>query len=298
MKMNQDKIEILSVDLLDEHRPLVEELRVVARRLGLEFGWHYLLDLTWIIKHLGDVKGKSIVDAGAGTGVIQWFLAGRGGRILSVDKISRAYLPLRFRANYLVGGFRPEDLVSNLDVIRYELAQPGELRQKAKRLVRNLLSILNMLLPRVTRGGVLIYNQDLGSLVDLPDECADYVVAISSLEHNAAEALTQVVSELMRVLKPGGALFATLGAAREQDWFHQPSKGWNYTETSIRQIFKLDHDVPSNYGRHDELMSALRDCTDLRENLASFYYLSGDKGMPWGKWDPKYLPVGVCKLKD
>ena len=32
--------------------------------------------------------------------------------------------------------------------------------------------------------------------------------------------------------------------------------------------------------------------------LAAFYARSGDNGMPWGKWDPQYQPVGVCKVKN
>jgi hypothetical protein len=35
----------------------------------------------------------------------------------------------------------------------------------------------------------------------------------------------------------------------------------------------------------------------LRDNLASFYGRSGENGMPWGVWDPRYQPVGVCKVK-
>ena len=43
----QPRIELLSIALLDQHRPLVEELWRLAGALRLEFGWHYLLDLTW-----------------------------------------------------------------------------------------------------------------------------------------------------------------------------------------------------------------------------------------------------------
>ena len=28
-------------------------------------------------------------------------------------------------------------------------------------------------------------------------------------------------------------------------------------------------------------------------DLADFYFRSGDNGMPWGNWDPQYMPVGV-----
>jgi SAM-dependent methyltransferase len=61
---------------------------------------------------------------------------------------------------------------------------------------------------------VIIYNQDLQSLADVPTASLDAIVAISALEHNTPEGLVCVVAELMRVLKPGGALLATLGAAR------------------------------------------------------------------------------------
>ena len=48
---------------------------------------------------------------------------------------------------------------------------------------------------------------------------------------------------------------------------------------------------------HDELLNSLKSSTELREKLAQIYFQSGDNGMPWGKWDPQYQPVGVCKVK-
>ena len=44
----------------------VEELRNLASSIGLEFGWHYLLDLTWILQNLESIQGQFIMDAGAG----------------------------------------------------------------------------------------------------------------------------------------------------------------------------------------------------------------------------------------
>jgi SAM-dependent methyltransferase len=144
---------------------------------------------------------------------------------------------------------------------------------------------------------VAIYNQDLAQLVDLPDNSLDAVVAVSALEHNSQESLPGVVSELMRVLKPGGALLATLNAARDRDWWHEPSKGWCYTEPSLRRLFSLPPHASSNYAQYAELFADLVGCAELRDNLAAFYFRSGENGMPWGKWDPQYLPVGVCKVK-
>ena len=152
--------------------------------------------------------------------------------------------------------------------------------------------------PGRSRGRVIIYNQDLKTLADIPDASVDAVAAVSALEHNPPEHLPLVVTELMRVIKPGGLLLATLGAARDQDWFHEPSRGWNYTEASLRKLFDLSPEAQSNYACYEDLFNALKECAELRQGLASFYSRSGDNGMPWGKWDPQYQTVGVCKVKN
>jgi SAM-dependent methyltransferase len=305
--MVSEKIEILSVDLLDQNRQYVEALQETASGLKLEFGWHYLLDLTWILNHLeahlGDLKDRRVMDAGAGTGILQWFLAEQGAEIASIDRLSRAALPMRFRARYRIEGLRPGDLLSPAETLAVTLnkktAGPFYRRWLAK--TKYMFGELLYLIYGVTRtkapGRICIYNQDLSDLKNIPDESLDAIVAVSSLEHNTPEGLVEVVEELMRVLKSGGILLATLVAGQNEDWWHEASSAWCYSDDSLRRIFNLPDDTPSNYQRHDELLAELRNCSELRENLASFYYRSGENGMPWGKWDPQYQPVGVCKIK-
>lgn len=294
------KIEILSVDLLEQNRPIVEELKKLARALRLEFGWHYLLDLTWTIRNLGPIQSKQIMDAGAGTGILQWYLAYLGAEVYSVDRLSRATLPPRFRRQFRVRGLRGKDLSSLPQSFIQVLHRPTSgpfYRRWAARLVTLGRESAGYLTPARSRGRVFIYNQDLTDLAEIKDNSLDAIVAISSLEHNTPEGLEQVVVELMRVLKPGGVLLATLTAGREQDWWHTASSGWCYTDTSLRRLFKLPPETPSNYVQYDELFSRLKDCAELRDNLARFYSQSTDKGMPKGVWNPEYQPVGVCKIK-
>lgn len=290
----EEKIELLSVALLDQYRQQVEDLRKLARSLGLELGWHYLLDITWILGELGPLQGKRILDAGAGTGLLQWYLAQHGAEVISVDRLSRAALPLRFRARFHVAGLRDQDLLSPSLALRSQWDKSPRWKSRLSAQARELLGMAHL---RQGSGRVIIYNQDLSNLNDLADDSLDAIVAVSALEHNQPEALEQVVEELMRVLKPGGKLIASLTAARDQDWWHAPSSGWCYSDASLRHLFHLPQPTRSNYAQFDRLLAELRDCAELRDNLARFYFNSADNGMPLGKWDPQYIPVGVLKIK-
>lgn len=292
-----EKIEILSVHLLDQHRQQVEALKKLAHSLGIGIGWHYLLDWSWILSLLGDVAGKRILDAGAGVGLLQWYLAECGAEVVSVDRNNRSELSLRFRARYRVSGMTHDDLTSPWRVLQKNIQLAQGVKAKVKATIRSLGGVIETFLPKSAPGTVIIYNRDLVDMPMIPDNSIDAIVAVSALEHNSTEELSGVVDELRRVLKPGGLLLATLGAALDHDWFHEPSKGWCYTESSLQRLFQLPAETPTNYQLYDELFAALKNCNELRLGLADFYFHSGENGMPWGKWNPQYQSVGVCKRK-
>jgi SAM-dependent methyltransferase len=276
---------------------VVNKLWDVSRATRVEPGWHYLLDLAWIAESLGPVDGKQILDAGAGMGLMQWFLIEQGAaEVISADRGSRYDLPLVMRTRYKVRGLRSGDLGPAWNVLKGNVSRASGFG-KVVYFLRGLVALAMIALPKRFSGRVLIYNEDLTSMPDIPDNSLDAVVAVSALEHNTPEGLQKVVAEIMRKLKPGGKLLATLCAGKGKDWFHEPSHGWCYTDATLCRLFDLPEDTPSNYARHDELFNSLKNSTELREKLAKIYFQSGDNGMPWGKWDPQYQPVGVCKVK-
>jgi ubiquinone/menaquinone biosynthesis C-methylase UbiE len=294
-----EKIELLPVDLLEKNRSLVVELKKLAASLGLDFGWHYLLDLTWTIQQLGSVENHRILDAGAGTGILQWYLAEHGAHVISVDRFNRSLLPVRFRRRYHCQGLRPKDIEPISKVFMNDLGGlfhkgPASSSGRISNLARD---IMGLFVSPVSSGKVWIYNQDMAALSDLPDNSIDAIVSISALEHNSPEDLPVVVHELMRVLKPGSSLVATLTASAGKDRWHTPSAGWCYSSESLQRLFSLPPDTHHNYADYERLFSGLKNCSELRENLAGFYFKSNHNGMPWGIWDPQYMPVGVCKLK-
>lgn len=291
-----DAIEILSTDLQDKNRQLINEQKKLAQFIGISMGWHYPLDWAWILSHLGNVEGKRILDAGAGRGVLQWYLAEQGADVLSVDRDSRACLPLHIRRRYSVQGVRPTDLLSPIQMLNPFGSSPS-LREKAFGFARSAIGMSRSKEPGRARGKIFIYNQDLKNLAEISSNSIDAIISVSALEHNPPEDLPQVVKELKRVLKPGGAMFVTLCAAPDQDWFHEPSKGWCYTEKSLRNAFSLSPDATSNYDQYGDLLIKIKDSAELRDQLARIYFRSKKLGMPNGMWDPQYIPVGVIKIK-
>jgi SAM-dependent methyltransferase len=310
-------IELLPVSLLDDKRPLVNELKALAASLGLEFGWHYLLDLVWIIQQLGPVRGLRIIDAGAGTGILQWYLARHGAKVISIDRASRALLPVRFRRRFQVRGIRPNDLAPITQVFQTDIRALADssshrtLKSRLGALERDVTGLVKVRQGEYKKhledkghpedrehllGEVWIYNHDLAWLPDLEENSVDVVVSVSALEHNTPDGLEQVIHELQRVLKPNRPLLATLTGAKDQDLWHGPSSGWCYTAQSLYRLFDLPPETANNYEKYDEFFLALRNCAELRDGLASFYFHSDNSGMPGGVWDPQYMPVGVYKV--
>jgi SAM-dependent methyltransferase len=208
---------------------------------------------------------------------------------------------MRFRNRFRVSGLRPADLYPAWRTLARDFTRPLDgpfYRRWVSRLLAFGRDLASYLPVSRSPGSVVIYNQDLSDLLDIPDNSFDAVVSISALEHNTPEGLEQVVQEIMRVLKPGGVLLATLTAGRDRDWWHEASSGWCYTEGTLRRLFGLSEQAPSNYERYEEFFAELRDCAELRDNLARFYSRSDEKGMPRGIWNPEYQPVGVCKIKE
>ena len=90
----ENTVDLLSINLLDDKKrlKLIDYWLRVMDRLQ---GWHYDLDIIWILKELeksGIKKGDTILDAGGGMGVTQFILAALGFNVISLD-FSKRYLP-------------------------------------------------------------------------------------------------------------------------------------------------------------------------------------------------------------
>jgi|SRR5579862_577578 len=321
MSDSRDRLEILATDLLELHEQRRLEFETLSRELDIPLGWHYLLDLTWASLELEPLlrPGARVLDAGAGTGLMQWWLAGRGVEVISLDRAER--LPSRrLRARYDIRPLNGDVLpsVRSSAVARLQRAVlnrggstavsgshdcpgPGARAKRGGAAVRILGDFGRDIVagdpPQPGGPTVWFGTADLRRL-PLEPESVDAVVAISSLEHNDIPGLTEITVGLFEAVRPGGALVATVGGARDSDWFHESSQGWCMTEATLRSAFHLDPGASSNFERWDELFEQLRSSQILQDRLAASYFASAANGMPWGRWDPQYGPVGIARWKD
>jgi len=117
---------------------------------------HYVLDYPWVIEKLPkNLKGKKILDLGAGFGSLQFYLYEKGADVLSVDMIDyrKQVKPIKFKQ---------------------------------------------------------IYFGDVRKLIPLKDNTFDYIVSVSSLEHNLPQLYSNSLFNCKSLLKKKGKLILTL----------------------------------------------------------------------------------------
>ena len=298
----EEGVSLLDVGLLDR-RDIGREVDRVVTGLGTSLGWHYRLDLAWILSVLeasGIPKHARIADAGAGNGVLQFLVAERGFDVLSIDYAERhinrlQHLTHRIKMGDSGQAFDTEYLRLLSKASGSKTARTGRLRGRLSTALTLLRFGPWFLGARILRGGSIEYHRaDLSRLDAIPSASVDCVVSISAIEHVERPVLKRAISELCRIVKPGGFVACTTSASEGEDWFHKPSQGWCFSKQTLVDLFELPGE-PADWSDYESSMRRLKENRELQDRLPAQYKLSGDNGMPWGVWNPQYLPVGIIK---
>jgi SAM-dependent methyltransferase len=309
-KKMDDKIELLSEELIDKRPHLALDVMAVSARLQEPLGWHYLLDLIWVLSELDLMPGATILEEGAGLGVLQFVLAERGYKVISADMAVREPRPAvrhmfnfrfmgvdgRIEHPYLAHHEWPQKpkpgWQSFLDIrVRDVLARPlGRLKKKAEPAVKPDPGPDTDRLPEI-----IFYRTDVRSMPEMAAGSVDAVVSLSALEHNEPHVVKQIQREAMRVVRPGGVILHTVSAVLDPgETFHEESHSWLLDKDGLKEAYLLEEPW-SNYDRFDEIAAEIRNPRYLKRYLSHSYFQSGRNGMPWGIWKPEYLPVGIRK---
>ncbi|MCB9655123.1 MAG: methyltransferase domain-containing protein [Deltaproteobacteria bacterium] len=309
-----DRIELLKEQLIEDRLDLAMEVLATSAKLKMPLGWHYILDLIWLLKELESLpKGARVLDAGAGWGLMQFLLADRGYEVISADMIVRE--PRRdLERLYRFETMGTAETIDHeyLDHHRSRRRPLRSLRANASQLLETPLRRLPGLFARRLRLGahpeaerppapstdrprINLFRCDLTHMSEVPDNSIDAVVSVSALEHNAPATVKTIVQELLRVAKPSAPLLLTVSACEHGSAFHDESHSYLLDERGLIDVYGLV-EPDSDFRDFAVAMANLREPRHLGRWLPITYYNTDRNGMPWGIWDPKYMPVGIRKI--
>jgi 2-polyprenyl-3-methyl-5-hydroxy-6-metoxy-1,4-benzoquinol methylase len=273
-----------------------------------QIGWHYFVDLAWIYSQAKNWPTSfRILDAGGGRGPTQFLLAELGFNVSNVDLVMTEPAP-RIKKRYRMTF---ESAASYQETTYVDHLTSNSAKTHLLRKLRNVVHSFSLYQNVTAEKYRKIYDQwrnangitaEVGSLAwmranlcnvpEIESNTYDAVVSLSALEHIPIDLLPQAWAEISRICKPDVKVAITTSATeQEASWFHQPSQGNCFAESDLEAIFAARPDannLPAN-----DMLEKYRACTYLKDNLADFYYESGENGMPYGKWDPLYFPVGI-----
>jgi SAM-dependent methyltransferase len=304
-----DRIELLSESLIDQHPDLALEVLAASSRLSIPLGWHYLLDLIWILRELDGGPKRRILEVGAGLGLLQFILADLGHEVTSVDM--RVRQPSRQLSNLY--SFKS---IGSLEAIDHAYLQHHGLKRRPSP-GRRLGSVLDTKLgdlPKKLMGAfkrrpapgadtrpvhqerpvITFIRSEVEKMKDLAAGSFDVTLSVSALEHNEPEHVARIGQEIARVTRSRGLVLHTVSACLSGRAFHAPSHSHLLDEDGLVAAYQLKN-YTSNFSEGIRIERELREGKRLRRWLAHTYFQSGSNGMPWGIWDPQYLPVGVRK---
>ena len=275
-----------------------------------QIGWHYIIDLTWIYSRAVNwPQGIRVLDAGGGRGPAQFLLAEMGFDITNIDLV-HTKPDYAFLSRY---GTERNTLSSYTDTRYVEhIMSFGRYRQFLKRAWKAVME--SKLLRETTASAYANRHENwrilngfserkvgsinwlAGNLCEVPEMEAgtfDAVVSLSSLEHIPLEVLPSALAEIQRLVRPDGYWAVTTSATEMSDtWYHQPSLGYCFSESDLKSVFQAH---AKNASKPADIMQLYKLSRYLKGNLAFHYRLSGNNGMPWGKWSPLYIPVGFSE---
>lgn len=289
MNTSQRGLALLGPELLS-NRQIVRLASHIAKVLRTGYGWHYHLDFVWIVNSLircGIKPGSRVLDAGAGNGVLQFLLASLGYHVISVDYSERT-ISRRIRLGYRITEVSPTGVFSH-PYLEHLSRATGPSSGASKSNFRDM-SLPWLLLNRArAKGSVVRMQADMRDMRAVDSGTVDAVVSLSAIEHLDRENIASAVTEFHRVLKPDHPMIITTSASEKETWFHEPSRGLCFSAEDLGTLFT----VSPAWGSYPEHLQAIRESAQLRELLHPSYLLSGNNGMPWGKWNPQYVPVGI-----
>jgi 2-polyprenyl-3-methyl-5-hydroxy-6-metoxy-1,4-benzoquinol methylase len=300
------QFEYLDPDKIIGTQEFIEVEKFLKRTGRTQIGWHYIVDLTWIYSQAKKWPvGSLVLDAGGGLGPTQFLLAEMGMNVVNIDLLHQGnfYYAQRYKleskqlSSYVKSEYVAhlhstvthkadlaslrEPIINNMVTNKLRLKYYEHMHESWKRMV----GYSDRCVGKITR-----LSGNLCGLPEIHDSKYDAVVSLSALEHIPIAMLPDALAEINRVVKPDGSYAVTTSATDKATWFHEPSKGLCFSKDDLEKLFGAELQGTTDAA---STLDKYRQNSYLSNNLADFYKKLGNNGMPWGKWDPQYVPVGI-----
>jgi ubiquinone/menaquinone biosynthesis C-methylase UbiE len=323
-----NSVKFLVADLLSDDE-ILREIDHWAKVMNRPQGWHYDLDVIWILRELekaGIKKGDTVLDAGAGMGVMQFVLAARGYNVISLDFSNRVLPKLAegiFNMEVLSEGSLDyvHDYMGFVDYGTGSESGEAVTKQTQRSFGAKLIDIIkkgpifgftllknNISTRRNKRYNESEKNRDhsgFGKIsfiraafhqIPLADKSVDAVISVSAIEHADKQLMELNLSELKRIVKDGKILLISTSATnKNEDIFHDKTRGWCFSKESLRQMASLN-DLPE-FG-YEEAEKNILASKKWLSRIDTYY--TGDPESDFYKRRPTdlaYLPVGIKLIK-
>lgn len=246
--------ELLGPDLLND-KYLLDEIASNLSLFERPNGWHYDLDLIWILHSLENQKiypGDTILDAGAGLGILQFILASRGYNVISLDYSDRKFSPFirkLFSITELKTDLPKDDqyrnsvsyttsnLLSDFSS-KINLRLPYRLYRYLSRKIRTIKHRIRILSANPqSYGTITIVN---ASFEDIPQSITcDAVTCLSVIEHCPKEKINAYVQNLSKCLKHDSSPFLLTTSLNRSNstTYNKYVRGIEFSTHDLESIF-------------------------------------------------------------
>lgn len=292
-----DRLEILTVCCLDTLRLLVTEFEELSRELERGLGWHYLLDPSWSAHHLRNVRPRAtVLDAGAGLGLIQWHLARRGVNVISVDRGRRRLSSDRIRRGFRVRGLRPGDFPLRSVTFRdlLPLSHPMSGLEKPPT-IAGTPHRLRAPRERASEPTALRATEPT-NLAKIPDAFVNEILSASEIHHDDSEQLARNMSGPLNTPTPRGRSVSSVESASSGDGYHPPSRARVSTKEKPPQVFRLARSTRSCFGDFGRWLAEHRDHPELEE-VGPLHPTPEHHAIPRAWWDPAHIIAGLMNTR-
>jgi ubiquinone/menaquinone biosynthesis C-methylase UbiE len=307
---NNNTYDLLDPDLFKKYKKEVLYIDKWLKIMNRSNGWHYHLDILWIIQELknaGIKKGSTILDAGAGMGVTQFILASLGYNVISLDFTPR--VKPKFSKNIFDIKLDSQELDykhSYMDYIKYK---DGSVKKdikgiKSRNVIRSFYSMVRSLRNTIinkfetfkdhSNFGKIEFIRAAFHQIPLKDKSVDAVISVSAIEHADRKIIKENLKEISRIVRDGGvSLITTSLTHKKETIYNHKYEAWEFSESELNNLLKLN--VKNDF---EAIEKKYIDCKDFLNRIDIFYSMDENSDFYKKKITKiPYFPVAIKLFK-